>query len=53
MTWKGKKPIVKLLDKFYQKGIKLTKKQMKIHNLKLVRSNKLQKYDVIINGSVS
>jgi hypothetical protein len=28
MTWKGKHPIVKLINKTYEKGVKLTKKAM-------------------------
>jgi Rhodopirellula transposase DDE domain len=28
MTWKGKNPVVKLIQGSYQTGVKLTKKQM-------------------------
>ncbi len=34
MTWKGRHPVVKLVTKTYEKGVKLTKKEMnKIENL--------------------
>ncbi len=34
MTWKGHNPVVKLVTKTYENGVKLTKKEMnKIENL--------------------
>ena len=34
MTWKGIKPIVHFLDKVFEKGIKLTKNEMKEYEKK-------------------
>jgi hypothetical protein len=48
MTWKGIKPVVKLVKKSYEKGIKLTKKEMKPYESRIIRSNTLPKWDVII-----
>jgi len=49
MTWKGIKPVVHLWEKIYEKGIRLTKKEMKPYESKIKRSNSLPKWDVIIN----
>ena len=49
MTWKGIKPVVHLLKKIYEKGIRLTKKEMKPYESKIQRSKSLPKWDVIIN----
>lgn len=51
MTWKGINPIVTFLDKAYEKGIKLTKKEMKKYNVDIERSATLPKWDVIIGGA--
>ncbi len=48
MTWKGIRPIVRLWDKIYEKGICLTKKEMKPYESRIKRSNKLPKWDVVI-----
>ena len=48
MTWKGLHPVVHLLDKVYKKGVKLTKKAMKVYEERLTRSETLPKWDVII-----
>jgi hypothetical protein len=48
MTWKGLYPVVHLLDKVYKKGVKLTKKAMKVYEERLTRSETLPKWDVII-----
>jgi len=48
MTWKGIKPVVNLLEKIYEKGICLTKKEMKPYESKMKRSKTLPKWDVII-----
>ena len=48
MTWKGVGPVVKFADKIYEKGVRLTKKEMKKYNERLNRSTKLPKYDVRI-----
>lgn len=49
MTWKGIKPVVHLLEKIYEKGIRLTKKEMKPYESKIQRSKSLPKWDVIID----
>lgn len=51
MTWKGIKPTVQLLDKVYEKGVSVTKKEMKKYSLKLTRSKTLPKWDVVIEGA--
>ena len=38
MTWKGLKPIINLSQKIYQKGICLTKKEMKEIEKRLLRN---------------
>ena len=48
MTWKGLHPVVQLLDKVYKKGMKLTKKAMKVYEERLTRSETLPKWDVTI-----
>ena len=49
MTWKGIKPVVHFCDKIYEKGIRLTKKEMRVFESKMLRSYLLPKWDVIIN----
>ena len=48
MTWKGIKPIVHLWDKINNKGVRLTKKEMKPYEKRIKRSAKLPKWDVHI-----
>ncbi len=48
MTWKGKKPIVKLVDKVYQTGVSLEKKVMANYEKVLERLEGLEKYFVKI-----
>ena len=48
MTWKGIKPVVSLVKKSYEKGIRLTKKEMKPYENRIERSDTLPKWDVII-----
>lgn len=48
MTWKGISPVVHLLNKTYEKGIRLTKKEMKPYEDRIHRSRKLPKWDVLI-----
>jgi len=52
MTWKGIKPIVHYLDKFFEKGIKLTKKEMKKYEKHIKRSSTLPKWDVVIGNGL-
>ena len=49
MTCKGIKPIVYLWKKVYEKGISLTKKEMKPYENRIERSDALPKWDVIIS----
>lgn len=49
MTWKGIKPAIKLIDKVYQKGVSLSKEEMKKYAGRLKRSRLLAKWDVIID----
>jgi hypothetical protein len=48
LTWKGKHPIVKLVEKTYQKGITLTTKEMKHVESKIHRSEQLSRWFVDI-----
>jgi hypothetical protein len=49
MTWNGVHPAVHLVDKVYQKGVKLTKEAMKICKERIERLENLPKWDVTIN----
>jgi len=48
MTWKGIRPVVHLIEKIYEKGISLTKKEMKPFEERLRRSEKLPLRDILI-----
>ena len=48
MTWKGLRPIVNLSEKIYEKGISLTKKEMKKIEMHLERNPDLPKWDILI-----
>ena len=48
MTWKGVKASVSLLDKIYERGISLTKKEMVKYLPQIKRSDNLPKWDVKI-----
>ena len=48
MTWKGIKPVVHLCKKVYKSGVKLTEKEMKPYEERIVRSSLLPKWDVTI-----
>ncbi len=50
MTWKGHSPRVHFLDKVYEKGIKLTKQEMKPINDKIYRSTTLPRWDIAVLG---
>lgn len=51
MTWKGLKPIINLSQKVYQKGISLTKKEMKEIEKRLLRNPNLPQWDILIRPS--
>ncbi len=48
MTWKGIRPVIHLWDKIYEKGIRLTKKEMRPYESRINRLDKLPKWDVSI-----
>jgi hypothetical protein len=48
MTYNGVSPIVKLVDKVYETGVKLTKLEMKEIEGKIVRMSGLEKWSVIV-----
>ena len=48
MTWKGIHPIVTLSDKVYEKGISLSRKEMKEIEKHLERNPLLPKWDILI-----
>ncbi len=48
MTWKGVKASVNLIDKIYEKGISLTKEEMKPYQSRVHRSEILPKWDLTI-----
>jgi transposase len=48
MTWKGINPIVHFCQNIYETGVKLTKKEMKPYENRIIRSISLPKWDVII-----
>ena len=48
MKWKGTHPTIDLNPSIYQKGIKLTKEQMKPIEARLERHPLLPKWDILI-----
>lgn len=52
MTWKGMKPVVHLLEKVYQKGIKVSRDMMKDIEHRIQRSKTLPKWNVMIKPIV-
>ncbi len=48
MTWMGIHPVVKRLYGDYPKGIRLSRKEMKLYEQRLERSKTLPKYDITI-----
>jgi transposase len=51
MTWKGLKPIINLNQKVYQKGISLSKKEIKEIEKRLERNPNLPQWDILIRPS--
>ncbi len=51
MTWKGKHPIVTLVTKIYEKGVKLSKKAMAAYEERIKRMPGLEDYFVDIDPS--
>lgn len=50
MTWKNNSPVVHFLDKVYEKGITLTKQEMKVVSERIYRSTTLPRWDVAVLG---
>ncbi len=48
MTWKGVRPSVELLDKVYEKGVRIAKKAFQTIEQRLQRDESLPKYSVRI-----
>ncbi len=48
MTWKGVRPIVELLDRVYEKGVRIAKKAFQKIEERLKRDESLPKYSVTI-----
>ena len=48
MTWKGTQPVVRLLDRVYQTGVRLTGRALKSYQERLQRSEALRKWSVSI-----
>ncbi len=48
MTWKGSHPIIALNEKTYERGIKLSQKEMKELEKRLERNPKLPKWEIFI-----
>jgi transposase len=51
MTWKGLSPVIHWVDKIYQEGVSLTKKELMKFEENFKRSNHLPKWDVVIEAS--
>ena len=49
MAWKGVKATVSLIDKVYERGISLTKKEMEQYQSQIMRSENLPKWDIRIS----
>lgn len=48
MTWRGEHPTIHRVDQDYEKGVKLTKKELEPYQKYIVRSDELPKWDVEI-----
>jgi hypothetical protein len=48
MTWKGVNPIVHYCENIYETGVKLTEKEMKPYEERIIRSTLLPNWDVTI-----
>jgi transposase len=53
MTWRGQSPTVKRLHGEYPDGVRLSRKQMKPYEKRLLRSKALPKYDITIKPQES
>ena len=48
MTWKGAHPVVRLVEKAYAKGVRITKAAFQAVESRLQRAQDLPKYDILI-----
>ena len=53
MTWKGLSPVIHFVDKIYETGVSLTKKKLKKYLKRFKRSEKLPKWDVVIEPTAA
>ena len=53
MSWMKRHPVVKRLEGDYAEGVRLTKKEMKPYEARLLRSKTLPKYDITIKPLAS
>lgn len=52
VTWKGVKLVPALIDKVYQKGVKLSKKEMNLREQLIDRNPRLPKWDITLSPSL-
>ncbi len=48
MTWRGEHPIIHRVNKDYEKGVTLTKKELEPYQEFIIRSDELPKWDLVI-----
>jgi hypothetical protein len=53
MTWRKRHPVVKRLEGDYAEGVRLSKKEMRPYEARLLRSEALPKYDITIQPLAS
>ena len=53
MTWKGLSPVIHFVEKLYETGVSLTKKQLKKYLKKFKLSEKLPQWDVVIEPTAA
>ena len=53
MTWKGLSPAIHFVEKIYETGVSLTKKKLKKYLKRFKRSEKLPKWDVVIEPTAA
>ena len=53
MTWQGYHPFIKLLEGFYEKGVRLSRKTMEVYEQRIERLNNLPKWNVVIRPRIA
>ena len=53
MTWKGCHPFIKLLEGFYEKGVRLSRKTLEVYEQRIERSNNLPRWNVVIRPQIA